>query len=865
MAISEKETIVSLDFNFSNGGGGHTATITSVEGAKDLSTDDKESLGSLIGSRGGRVTFTNDQLGVLLNNFVVTEITSSRDSVGKTIVRKLQDITSLKLKSHCFLVRGRDSHPKDAGVFGSENSVTSTQLMASGGQNLRGEQNIEIENTANPYTQVNQGLKGSGVILPYFGEVANSPINNPEQRFPKKPVSRKGAAIFVGQVYNEESSVDKSGNKVSLVYQNKNLQDGVSSPLDLSYNTEFIGQYYKTVPDYSNYALKFGYTLSEAKTGFSQAGIIVNGLPQDSSVLLEESGTLDNIVSAIASKFGYHWYIDPFTGAVEFINSSSAAQLKVYNPLSDTIDVETKKTFIDASFTQSMIQPRVMNVFSSTIERGETTFEMDTGERFTRFFKLNVIPLLANLKVDNSLLRAFYILYASGKYNNKDLFKVYSLLLQSMSQVGDTKNIKLNWSYQGGEETSHWPDSGYIKGIDKLENYETVFSDDGGTGSYAEKSTLAFDFKNAKYLHIAKTDNNNQTASDPSNYPIYDKMRLIFESLNNNVYLSHKFGRWKAERMSWQNAPINIEGPFKISSTNISEIDSMQNVNAVYTLMGNDSKGLSGFFDSIDDITGPSDGYGFIGLSSNGDKNLSNLTAAEINWDVFNDESFVFIDVAGKTYLAIHPNLTTQVKKIYNTSVSLWTKVTSNVESGRSIKAPYLRGKKTVSEAEETQASPANKRKLEEEESNNKAALDSIAQYLDELSERFDERYYSLNANGASGNIFSPISLDIKQGTISDIRALENNDVSSRISDSPPPQSSSRTIVGLSIPSEFSVTISSLSIRMGSSGITTTISESTANLLQPNEQLIIDKNNQAIATRMLTNRFNASQKNFLGL
>ena len=117
MAIRETETITSLDLNFSNGGGSHSASVTTVLRAKDLANSEEE-LGSLIGSSGSKTTFSNDRIQALMSNFIEVEKTISQNGTTKSISRKYEDVTSLKLKSHCFVVRGSGSHPHDKGLSG---------------------------------------------------------------------------------------------------------------------------------------------------------------------------------------------------------------------------------------------------------------------------------------------------------------------------------------------------------------------------------------------------------------------------------------------------------------------------------------------------------------------------------------------------------------------------------------------------------------------------------------------------------------------------------------------------------------------------------------------------------------------------
>jgi len=117
MAIGCNETITSLDINFSNNGG-HTATVTSVKGAKDLVTDTQENLGSLIGVGGGVTTFTNEKIQNILSNFTEVSRTVSQDAKHTSISRSYEDTTNLLLKSHAVIVRGRDFDPNYKGGQG---------------------------------------------------------------------------------------------------------------------------------------------------------------------------------------------------------------------------------------------------------------------------------------------------------------------------------------------------------------------------------------------------------------------------------------------------------------------------------------------------------------------------------------------------------------------------------------------------------------------------------------------------------------------------------------------------------------------------------------------------------------------------
>ena len=58
-----RESITSLDFNFTNAGGGHTASVTTVLGGKAL--DGGDGLGTVIGEMGELNNFSNLGLSAL--------------------------------------------------------------------------------------------------------------------------------------------------------------------------------------------------------------------------------------------------------------------------------------------------------------------------------------------------------------------------------------------------------------------------------------------------------------------------------------------------------------------------------------------------------------------------------------------------------------------------------------------------------------------------------------------------------------------------------------------------------------------------------------------------------------------------------
>ena len=210
--------------------------------------------------------------------------------------------------------------------------------------------------------------------------------------------------------------------------------------------------------------------------------------------------------------------------------------------------------------------------------------------------------------------------------------------------------------------------------------------------------------------------------------------------------------------------------------------------------------------------------------------------------------------------MAISNELKSKVKILANESAKAFNNMDKDASGSQTARAYYTRSQRPTDEAEGLKS-----REDEEAEADRQAGLDSNAQRIAELAERFDIRYYSLNTNGANGSPLNPITLYVKNGKIAEIKALQNSSISSRMSNRYPPSQSSRTIVGLSIPEVFSPTISGITLQLSDSGVTTTIKESTVKMLRPEEQLIIDANMKALLSTRTNSAFTARQKDFFGL
>jgi hypothetical protein len=798
-----------LNFNFSSSGGDHSLSMETVLDAKDLAQEGN-ALGAVIGTDAGRITFSDGRLQELAGRFKTVKKTVKKDGRTTRIFREATHVTALALKSHCFVVRGSQSHPKD---------------------------------------------QSGTIIMPYFSECANSPVPE-QQKFPERGPSRKGGVVRIGNVFNEESSVTSvynperdipaDGIKTSLVYQSGKLKE------NLCYNLDSVSRFYRDFPDYANYELRFGYTLKEAKAGLAKCGIFLRGLPDtNENILFEESGTLDAIISNIANKFGYYWYINPFaTGDINFINSAAALTLPPLNPFKQSL--EEQKKYISASFTEDSLYPVFVNAFSGSIEKQEQSFEFDQGERLTRFRKVPFSEgteeapnaIIKNLLVNESILKVFYTMYLAGAYNEEN-FDIMAIVT--------TRFLLKKIGYDIDWQDTDW------NGANSMTDART-----GGveilTGIARSKKKLQeggdLNLDEAEFIQL-KDKTTGKKIERPSQGNAFRYIKAVLDVLHNTIYVSNFYSKYSARRTSWTGSEMNISGPFSFDKK-FSEIESLASASTVWKALG----WGEGYLDDLMKAAGSkgSGAYGFIGQISGANRATYGMNKSDLDFELFNSKEYRFEATAVGEYLGISPRLKSQIINLAQKSIELYNDQNKFTTGPQTARAYFTRSKRPTDEEDNDKT-----RRQEEAQADRQAGLDAAAQKIAELAERFDTRYYSLQDNGSNGNLFRPITLDIKSGKIADIIALEESSLP-KIQSTPRPQSqSSRTILGVSLPGDFKPTITAITLDLGESGATTTINESSVKLLRPSEQLIIDRNQKAALTSIRNTNFTATQKNFLGL
>lgn len=778
-----KESLISVNMNFSNGSG-HTASTTSVINAKDIEVGG-ESLGTVIGEIGSRVDFSDPRINKLFSQFQSTEKTTSKDGTKTTISRKFSDITSLKLKSHFIAVRGKDTSPKGAGSF-------------------------------------------DGVVYDY-SECPNSPVPSFGKQFPRKV----GGGLIIGNIYNEISDTDEiTGDKISLIYQGGVLDT------NLSYNSA-SGEVssYSNNPDLSKSEIKYGYKLRELITALGMAGIPVIGLPSRDDVLFENSGTVDSVLSSIASSLGLYWYVNPLNSTVVFISSAIAVTYQITNPLT-----LTGGNLKSCSFTENALAPVIANSYMTNTAPIKSTPDESSKQRIARFKPVDILGKIGNLSIPKETYKVFYGAECSGALT--------SLVFDAISYKLATENKPPDFGkfYDPAFQLSN-------KTVKDWSELYIASEKTADSAAAAYKGPLQL--KKCKYIDTRSAGAGSSDNLKPSNSKAYQVIKDAFFYLNNSIYISNKFSKRKAERMQFSSNDLSISGPYE-TDIKVNKIEGLKKVVSLLRANGvkTDNFTLDNIIEATEGVKG-SGGYVFIGQKAVSNNNVVQGDDKDDYIDFTNENISSYTHTTGLPYYAILAELfDTKIPKSIAKSKTLFGKRRSKDDLLESLRCPYTRTKLPVNEI-------LGNRKAEQELDDADAEEDEQTSQITDL---FDKKNYvqtSLLLNGASGNMKTPVSFDVKKGKGVEINALKNFNYGGRSKTFL--QSSSRTIVGLFVPTQFSIVMSGLSYSLSGGSLTTTIKESTQKLLPIDDTIVVGDSMRSYRTSSISSRFSAAQRNFLGL
>ena len=907
------ESVTAIDINFSNGGGGHSANITSVKNAKN--PDGTDSLGRVEGNFGRRSDFSDQRIDNLLKNFILVERTTTKGPSVETVSRKYTDRTSLALNSYLVLVRGMNATPRE---------------------------------------KINEMTDGGAPMLidmPYFSEVINSPdmTNYP---FEVLPPLRHKAAIIAGRIYNYESAADPRGIKISLVYNNRELQDGTNETPDLSLNDEWVNDSYKgskdgepfgTGPDLSQYDLKFGYTLKDFLAILEIAGITATGLPnpEDIQTLFTTSGSLGSVVSSVASYFGLYWWVDPKTGNIRFISSDAARQLRILNP---TDAANADESVVTASFTESELANSVVNVYSGSEEKKDDKAPKDDDRPRPCFFRRvqleDFIPENPWFKVEGRAadspillsrekLGTFFTLFNQGCSQDQFNKLCFLSMFMDFGKDGNGDQIPflqyaplylekpaalnifdyLAFGQAGGIYTAKDPldvlqpvdkikGAAEAKASAKLCELEVPFElqDQNKEWNRIEHKFQYYrlDGMHSDEARVAgvRKAKDIKKMKDPEN--LYDYMKAYFE-VAGGIFVSNSYSEYKSKRMSWNNTNnITVLGPYRYD-TEIRRVDELSMLNDIFNKLkmtgyerdANTGKPKLDEFGSkipramrIEDLAETTNGeamtiprhveggppvnkFHFVAIRQFPKLEKDNGKGLD-EWDDFEwlDREIEFFEprnrprqryIGGPTLnTVVNPHFVDKTKALIISSINKYDAAMANT-SKRRLKLTYTRSKTEVNKIGEAGEVAADNALSQSSDS---------AQKISDLFDRYDSKSFVIAS--PDHKLTRPVSLVTTNGSTTEIAAMaaargEYGNVEN------PLNTSSRTLYGLHIPEEFKATTSSLSFSMNNNGITTTIGESTLNLIPPDQDYLMSQGMEAIRKDISSRKFNAAQRNYFGL
>jgi len=879
----KKETISQLDLNFTNSGGGHKASVNTILSAKNL--DGKNGLGTVIGELGEIGVFSNEKISNIMTNFVCTDFTTNAGPNKKVINRKYIDRTSLILKSYVVLVRGVNCSP----------SSESLDWQTDDGR-----------------------PKG----VPFFSEVINTPLS----QFPSSPPTKNGCIISAGKIYNIESAAKFDGVKIALCYQNKELIE------NLCVNSDFVSDQYKASPDLAQYELKYGYTLTEFKEILNLAGITVEGLPEADDVLFNMSGSLDSIVTAVASYLGYFWFVDPTNLNIRFISTEKASQMEV-----EDFTNTTNENILSASFTESTITNKIVNTYVGSAEKKESE-SSSTGEDRPRpvFFKrVDITEMFDEDEEATFPLTKFDLGFWFSIFNQElsdDIFDLYTYCIlhlnngtveagERQSEIAKVyeKNINIPstlWPYGSPKTRLIFPfgpsvndielflandltpvldlseDKRFAKGsifmsaegvnFDVRNPSKLVFLDKNGNRISSRRSGEdGFFYRKLICDHVTKLEGDLEKGFKPDGEPItnfpkpsssklHEMLKAYFE-IAGTLYVSNGYSKYKVERMQFANTNnLSIQGPFR-GTQNVADIDSLSHINDFLDHVGVKKEDRTIF--NIKEATngesvGEADAFYFLGERTIKKLEKKNAKVEDGEAEKI-DKALDFKTLTDKIELLEYRNElliggklepsneeatgADVVMQVFDLVQQSKVNFDAAMDLKKIMRLEYTRSKTRVNKVDEE--------KDEDEEDKDIARGGEGSQKESDLFDRFDLKLFKVEK--PEYNLLNNLTLSEKSGTTVEMSILhslrgtytDNNDS---------PKSSTRTLYGLHIP-DFKETLNSISVTVGSDGIRTTISESTIKLVPPDQELIMDRGQQAITPSTIPTSLTAAQRNVLGL
>ena len=792
--MNDNETISGIEVNFSSGGGAHSASVSSIEGSE--SPEGGKDLGKISGEAGERPVFSEEKLNELLENFILTEKTVSKDPVKTTISRKYSDKTSLILQANILLVRGINASPDNNLYFDG--------------------------------------------IVPFWGEVSNAPKGH---RFPVLGPIKRGGVVVVGKIYNSSSkdtSLPRGDGEGYEMHQSSLVYNNGIFKAELSQNGDRLNPRQISLPNLTSFSLKFGYSLSDFRGAMNQIGVEITGLPDFSDVLFEYSGTFESVISSIASDIGYYWFVHPKTGVVTMVNSEIAANYEIEDPTEE----DSNETVLSCSYTKSSLAPVIVNTYVGSTQKGGDGG--GGGASGTRSFATEFNRMYFDASVGDltyKVCAGFLGLFLSGQFNYPNFKKMaWGLLGAYRGQVHPLFGNAYPYSIDRRVLLLGWG---------KIKTHKDGTKDNAG-GNPNISLTIG-DRGGANYMQLKFNKN---AVPEPALVKLFEALKLYYENFG-GIGITHGFSEYKSDRMSFPNGSgVSILGPFKDSQT-IRSIKVLETLNTQLVKLGLGNVTIGDLAKKAKIQRRPSLDRHFISI-----RNVKEFAQEALEKQLDNgkgDLDYNFLESSmeiiekgggGCFYVGGHGNWEGRLKEKLKSSIRLYAAI---VDRGGVDNVSYTYSRNVTNKDKATSKDP----------SDSGGASSSGADKQQQLTNNVDLKNYSLEMNGADGTPLKRATLNASNGSTLDMETLKSINASQEKPEDPL-VSSSKTIYGLEIP-EFKPTIASLSISVGSDGVTTKVGESSVKIIPIDMEIMKDRHLKTSISKSNTARLLAGQKNFLGL
>lgn len=568
-----------------------------------------------------------------------------------------------------------------------------------------------------------------------------------------------------------------------------------------------LGGEFKAVA--SDASIKYGYTAKEFFSAISSVGITVTSPPTFKDNLFDVSGTLRSCISSILSFYGYYWYVE--NKSIVLISSQLANSIKIIDETSSA-----DPTILSATFTKGGSSPRLVCSFVGTTNpennnTGKGTPMQVSPQANRKVFKrLNLGDLFSrankkSLSVDE--LAGFFTFFTSNYSKstaNFDKF-VYFLL------------------HAGADFSPAYSDELFEKGTSKkLDDIVPSSS----VKDYENAGKKMFIKSDSRYLSIMNEDAT-ALAQKPSENLIYSIMNLYFKFAS-STFISNGYSQNYADVLQFVDSSATVAGPFEASKS-IKDIELFSELANFIASCGLDVPSVKQIANKAGTRAGeiywvaqkPSD------LSNDADEDFSFLDSCILGFN--NDQAH--------SYMAIKspPASVASLKTVLRNSSRAYGKAVKKLDAKILLAAIRNYGDK-----KEEESAPDDQQ--------------------DQEFPSYEETFFSVKSQSVDD--FSKSELKSYSGNAGEAEILSNS--SSLTSSTLALNSSSVTYYDFKIPSKLDISIDSISISVGSDGVSTTITKSNKSFLPPDQSIILSEGISTNAT-INSKKMTAGVKNFLKL